>query len=194
MASDGHKIVAVSDSSGAVYCAKGLDLDLLLAAKEQGKSVVSTAGNKGHEAISADELVAVDCDVLAPSAMENMIHVDNAASIQTKLIVELANGPVTPEADKILEEKGVIILPDILANAGGVTVSYFEWVQNRQGYYWTLEEIHERLKTIMEREGRAIWNHAKQHKVTVRSAAYVHALERLAQAIEAHGTQNYFSA
>ncbi len=193
MASDGHKIVAVSDSSGAVYCANGLDLDLLLKAKDQGKSVVSTAGSNGHEAISADELLAVDCDVLAPSAMENMIHVDNAASIKSKLIVELANGPVTPEADKILEQKGVIVLPDILANAGGVTVSYFEWVQNRQGYYWTLEEIHERLKTIMEREGRAIWNHAKQHKVTVRSAAYVHALERLAQAIEAHGTQNYFS-
>jgi len=93
------------------------------------------------------------------------------------------------------------LLPEILdkdvkvvANAGGVTVSYFEWVQNRQGYYWTLEEIHERLKTIMEREGRAIWNHAKQHNVTVRSAAYVHALQRLAQAIEAHGTQNDFAA
>ncbi len=123
-----------------------------------------------------------------------MIHADNAASIKAKLIVELANGPVTPEADEILANNGVIVLPDILANAGGVTVSYFEWVQNRQGYYWTLEEIHERLKTIMEREGRAIWNHAKQHKVTVRSAAYVHALQRLAQAIEAHGTQSDFTA
>ncbi|KAB2719988.1 Glu/Leu/Phe/Val family dehydrogenase [Brucella intermedia] len=192
MAGDGHKIVAVSDSSGAVYCASGLDLDLLMQAKEQGKSVVSTAGKNGHEAISADELLAVECDVLVPSAMENMIHADNAASIKARLIVELANGPVTPEADRILGENGVVVLPDILANAGGVTVSYFEWVQNRQGYYWTLEEIHERLKTIMEREGRAIWNHAKQHNVTVRSAAYVHALQRLAQAIEAHGTQSDF--
>lgn len=194
MASDGHKIVAVSDSSGAVYCANGLDLDILLEAKNANKSVVSIAGSNGHEAITASELVAVDCDVLVPSAMENMIHADNAGSIKAKLIVELANGPVTAEADKILAEKGVIILPDILANAGGVTVSYFEWVQNRQGYYWTLEEIHERLKTIMEREGRAIWNHAKQHGVSVRTAAYVHALERLAQAIEAHGTQNDFAA
>jgi len=194
MASDGHKIVAVSDSSGAVYCADGLDLDILLEAKNANKSVVSTAGRNGHEAVTASELVAVDCDVLVPSAMENMIHADNAGSIKAKLIVELANGPVTAEADKILAEKGVIILPDILANAGGVTVSYFEWVQNRQGYYWTLEEIHERLKTIMEREGRAIWNHAKQHGVSVRTAAYVHALERLAQAIEAHGTQNDFAA
>jgi len=194
MASDGHKIVAVSDSAGAVYCANGLDLDALLEAKAQNKSVVSTAGTNGHEAITADELLAAECDVLVPSAMENMIHEDNAASIKAKLIVELANGPVTPEADKILEEKGIVVLPDILANAGGVTVSYFEWVQNRQGYYWTLEEIHERLKTIMEREGRAIWNHAREHKVTVRSAAYVHALQRLAQAIEAHGTQSDFIA
>ncbi|MFP3786326.1 Glu/Leu/Phe/Val dehydrogenase, partial [Burkholderia sp. SIMBA_024] len=114
-------------------------------------SVVSTAGKNGHEAISADELLAAECDVLVPSAMENMIHADNAASIKARLIVELANGPVTPEADRILGENGVVVLPDILANAGGVTVSYFEWVQNRQGYYWTLEEIHERLKTIMER-------------------------------------------
>ena len=184
----------MSDSAGAVYCANGLDLDALLEAKAQNKSVVSTAGANGHEAITADELLAAECDVLVPSAMENMIHADNAASIKAKLIVELANGPVTPEADKILEEKGIVVLPDILANAGGVTVSYFEWVQNRQGYYWTLEEIHERLKTIMEREGRAIWNHAREHKVTVRSAAYVHALQRLAQAIEAHGTQSDFIA
>ncbi|MEN5275650.1 Glu/Leu/Phe/Val dehydrogenase [Brucella sp. TWI432] len=194
MASDGHKIVAVSDSSGAVYCADGLDLDALLEAKAQNKSVVSTAGTRGHEAITASELVAVDCDVLVPSAMENMIHAENAGSIKAKLIVELANGPVSAEADKILAANGTIVLPDILANAGGVTVSYFEWVQNRQGYYWTLEEIHERLKTIMEREGRAIWNHAKQHNVSLRTAAYVHALERLAQAIEAHGTQNDFAA
>lgn len=194
MAGDGHKIVAVSDSAGAVHCADGLDLDLLLAAKAEGKSVVTTAGQKGHAAITADELVAAECDVLVPSALENMIHEHNAASVRAKLILELANGPVTSEADAILAEKGVVVLPDILANAGGVTVSYFEWVQNRQGYYWTLEEIHERLKTIMEREGRAIWERSKNNGLTVRTAAYVHALERLAQAIEAHGTQNDFAA
>lgn len=194
MASDGHKIVAVSDSEGAVQSANGLDLDALFAAKKDGKSVASTAGQHGHEALSADDLVAVDCDVLVPSAMENMIHEGNAASIQAKLIVELANGPVTPEADDILAEKGVIVLPDILANAGGVTVSYFEWVQNKQGYYWTLEEIHQRLQTIMEREGRAIWELAKEKNFSVRTGAYVHALLRLAQAIEAHGTQSDFIA
>lgn len=123
-----------------------------------------------------------------------MIHADNAASVKAKLIVELANGPVTAEADIILQKNNIIILPDILANAGGVTVSYFEWVQNKQGYYWTLEEIHQRLKSIMENEGRAIWNLAKEKNISLRTAAYVYALLRLAKAIEAHGTQSYFIA
>jgi glutamate dehydrogenase (NADP+) len=132
--------------------------------------------------------------VLVPAAMEDMIHARNAGTVKAKLILELANGPVTPEADAILEKMGVIILPDILANAGGVTVSYFEWVQNRQCFYWELEEIHTRLRAIMEREGRAIWNVAKEKGVTMRTAAYVHALLRLSQAIEAHGTQSDFVA
>ena len=192
LASDGHKIVAVSDSEGAVYAAGGLDLDALFAAKNEGHSVVSTAGKNGHQALSADDLVGVECELLVPAALENMIHEDNAASVKAKLVLELANGPVTPEADEILAENGVIVLPDILANAGGVTVSYFEWVQNRQGYYWTVEEIHVRLRTIMEREGQAIWDISREKNVTMRTAAYVHALSRLAEAIEAHGTQNFF--
>ncbi|MGU3574351.1 Glu/Leu/Phe/Val family dehydrogenase [Brucellaceae bacterium C25G] len=191
---DGHKITAVSDSEGAVQCADGLNLQSLLAAKAEGKSVVSTVGQNGHQAMTAAELIAADCDILVPSAMENMVHEGNADSVRAKLIVELANGPLTAEADEILAKKGVIVLPDILANAGGVTVSYFEWVQNKQGYYWTLEEIHERLQTIMEREGRAIWQLAKEKNFSVRTGAYVHALLRLAQAIEAHGTQSDFIA
>lgn len=194
MAADGHVIVAVSDSSGAVYCDKGLNLQALYAAKNNGQSVVSTAGQHGHKEMTPDELLAVECDVLVPSAMENMIHADNAASIKAKLIVELANGPVTAEADAILEKNNVVILPDILANAGGVTVSYFEWVQNKQGYYWTLPEIHQRLKGIMESEGRAIWDLAQEKNISLRTAAYVYALLRLAQAIEAHGTQSDFMA
>src|SRR5690606_7916757 len=122
LAADGHKIVAVSDSGGAVYSSAGLHVDLLAEAKANGKSVVTTAGQGGHEVLAADALVGVDCDVLVPSAMENMIHEGNAAAIKAKLILELANGPVTPEADKLLAQKNVIVLPDILANAGGVTV------------------------------------------------------------------------
>ncbi|HRO50342.1 MAG TPA: Glu/Leu/Phe/Val dehydrogenase, partial [Hyphomicrobium sp.] len=193
-AGDGHKIVAVSDSSGAVKCATGLNVQKLLAAKANGQSVTSTAGQDGHELMSADDLVGVDCDILAPSALENMIHEGNAAQVKAKLVLELANGPVTSEADAILEKNGIIVLPDILANAGGVTVSYFEWVQNRQGFYWTLEEIHDRLKTIVEREGRAIWTTSREKNISMRTAAYVHALGRLADAIEAHGTQSFFTS
>ncbi len=189
---DGHKIVAASDSQGAVYSANGLHVDLLLEAKAHGRSVASTIGQGGHDHLDADKLVGVDCDLLVPSALENMIHAGNAASIKAKLVLELANGPITTEADEILAKKNVVVLPDILANAGGVTVSYFEWVQNRQGFYWTLEEIHDRLRTIMEREGRAIWDLSREKGISARTAAYVHALGRLAEAIEAHGTQNFF--
>jgi glutamate dehydrogenase (NADP+) len=194
LAGDGHTIVAVSDSGGAVHAAEGLDLDALMAAKNDGHSVVHTAGRNGHQAIAADELVGVECDVLVPAALENMIHKHNAHSVKARLVLELANGPVTPEADGILAERNVVVLPDILANAGGVTVSYFEWVQNKQGYYWELEEIHTKLRTIMEREGRAIWQLSVDRGTTPRTAAYVHALNRLAEAIEAHGTQSYFDS
>jgi len=193
LGSDGYKIVAVSDSKGAIYCSAGLDVGKLLAAKGQG-SITSLAGSDGISALPADDLVAVDCELLVPAALEDMIHEGNAASVKARVVLELANGPVTPEADEILAKKNVLVLPDILANAGGVTVSYFEWVQNRQGYYWPIEEVHERLKTMMEREGDAIWALAQDKGITLRSAAYVHALSRLASAIEAHGTQQFFTS
>ena len=194
LAGDGHKIVAVSDSQGAIYSENGLDIDRLIEAKNSGHAVSSTAGQNGHEFLAANDLVAVDCDLLVPAALESMIHEDNANDVKAKLVLELANGPITPEADEILNRNGVVVLPDILANAGGVTVSYFEWVQNRQGFYWTIEEIHERLRAIMEREGRAIWELSRERNITMRTAAYVHALSRLAEAIEAHGTQNFFES
>lgn len=194
LAADGHKIVAVSDSEGAVYSGAGLHVDLLLDAKANGKPVSSTVGTSGHEKIGPDELVAVDSDLLVPAALENMIHDGNAASVKAKLVLELANGPVTPEADEILARQGTVVLPDILANAGGVTVSYFEWVQNRQGFYWPVEDIHDRLKTILEREGREVWNVSREKQVTMRTAGYVHALGRLPEAIEAHGTQSFFTS
>ncbi|HZH53912.1 MAG TPA: Glu/Leu/Phe/Val dehydrogenase [Microvirga sp.] len=193
LGTDGYRIVAVSDSKGAVHCGTGLDVGKLLAAKRQG-SVTSLAGSDGVSALPADELVGVDCELLVPAALEDMIHEDNAASVKARVVVELANGPITPEADESLKARNVVVLPDILANAGGVTVSYFEWVQNRQGYYWPVEEVHGRLKAMMEREGDAVWTLAQDKGITLRSAAYVHALSRLAGAIEAHGTQQFFTS
>lgn len=193
-AADGHKIVAVSDSKGAIHKAGGLDVAALLAGKNAGSSVTDLAARLGATVIPADALISVEADLLVPAALEEMIHAGNAASIKAKVVLELANGPITSEADTILTERGVVVLPDILANAGGVTVSYFEWVQNRQGFYWDLEEIHARLLKMMEREGRAVWDIASSRTVSVRTAAYIHALGRLATAIEAHGTQPFFTS
>ena len=193
LGNDGYRIVAVSDSRGAIHNPSGIDIDRLFAAKKQG-SVTSLVGTDGISALSADDLVSVDCELLVPAALEDMIHEGNAGGVKARVVLELANGPITPEADGILAAKDVIVLPDILANAGGVTVSYFEWVQNRQGYYWPVEEVHTRLKTMMEREGDAVWALARDRGISLRSAAYVHALSRLAGAIEAHGTQQFFTS
>lgn len=189
----GYKIVAVSDSRHGIHADVGIPFERLMEAK-QSTGLANLAGSDGIAAIVPDEIVGIDCEILVPAALENLIHADNAESVKAKVVLELANGPVSPEADELLNAKGVAVLPDILANAGGVTVSYFEWVQNRQGYYWTIAEIHERLKASMEAEGRAIWDCAGAHGITLRSAAYVHALGRLAEAIEAHGTQQFFTS
>lgn len=189
----GYKIIAVSDSRVAVGASDGLDFGALLEAKRTS-GLQSLAGTNGITTIDPHAIISVDCDILVPAALENLIHRDNASDVRAKVVLELANGPLTPEADDILAVKNVIVVPDILANAGGVTVSYFEWVQNRQGYYWTVSEIHDRLKASMEAEGRAIWSLAACRGISMRSAAYVHALQRLAEAIEAHGTQQFFTS
>lgn len=192
---DGWRVIAVADTKGAVYCEQGLDPEKLAAAKKKTGSVVSYAdespGDEVQE-ISADDMFALDCDLIIPAAMEDQITADNAGAIRAPVILELANGPVTSAADAILEKNGVRVIPDILANAGGVTVSYFEWVQNRQGYYWTEEEVQKKLRPIMERESSAVWEMAQQKQITLRTAAYVLGLERLTAAIKAHGTQSYF--
>jgi glutamate dehydrogenase (NADP+) len=192
---DGWKILAVSDTGGAVYDANGLDPRKVLEAKQQHGSVTGyarEAAGSDIRILDRDEMFALDCDLLVPAAMEGQIDNNNAASIRASVILELANGPVTSGADEILEKNGVQVIPDILANAGGVTVSYFEWVQNRQGYYWTEDEVQNKLRPIMERESSAVWRMAQKKQITLRTAAYVLALERLAAAIEAHGTQAYF--
>lgn len=187
------QIIALADSRGAIHHPDGINLDAALQAKQDSGSVYSLAGTEGIQPISLDELIALECELLVPAALEDQINAENAASVQAQVILELANGPSTVSAGKILAQNKVRVLPDILANAGGVTVSYFEWVQNRQGYYWTLDEVHERLRTIMERESRSVWDIAEDKRITLRTAAYVHALSRLSQAIEAHGTQAYFA-
>ena len=191
---DGYKIVGISDSRGAITSADGLDPLAVLEVKNAKGSVVDYAQTGRATVIDPDALLGVECEVLVPAALEDQIHEGNAGAIKARVVLELANGPITSQADAILDGKGVIVLPDILANAGGVTVSYFEWVQNRQGYYWTVEEVHSRLKTIMEAEGRNVWDISRDKKVSMRTAAYVHALQRLSDAIAAHGTQSYFTA
>ncbi|MBP2314373.1 Glu/Leu/Phe/Val family dehydrogenase [Azospirillum soli] len=188
---DGYRIVGLSDSRGAIVCEDGLDPLAVQAAKERGGSV--TAYTEGGARVANEtELLSMNCEVLVPAALEDQIHKGNAGCIRARIVLELANGPVTPDADRILEKAGAIVLPDILANAGGVTVSYFEWVQNRQGYYWSLNEIHDRLRTIMETEGRRVWDMRSAKGISMRTAAYAHALERLSSAIAAHGTQPFF--
>jgi glutamate dehydrogenase (NADP+) len=187
---DGWKILAVADTRGAVYSPDGLDPARLQQVKDETGSVV---GYEGAQVLTRDEMFALDCDLLVPAALEDQITEHNAGLIKAPVILELANGPITASADPILEQKGILVLPDILANAGGVTVSYFEWVQNRQGFYWTEEEVQQRLKPIMERESIAVWQMAQAKNIPLRTAAYVLGLERLSSAIRAHGTQTYFT-
>lgn len=189
---DGHRIVAVSDSRGAIANPDGLNPAEVLEAKRRGGSVLAYADGGKAKAIDPDMLIAADCDILVPAALENQITSKNVDRVRARIILELANGPVTPTADRQLRDMNVLVLPDILANAGGVTVSYFEWVQNRQGYYWTLDDVRTKLRAIMEAEGRNIWQVGQSKNIDLRTAAYVVALERLANAIEAHGTQPFF--
>ena len=132
-------------------------------------------------------------DILIPAALEGQITEENASNINAATIVEIANGPVTPKADAILDEKGILIVPDILANAGGVTVSYFEWVQNKSGLYWSESDVHQRLHEIMSREFQTLYTFSNEKSIPMRTAAYAHALNRIGKAIESKGTQTYFS-
>ncbi len=197
---DGYRIVAVSDSKGGVYRREGFDVPSLIHSKKESKRVQavycegSVCEMVPAEQISNKEIMELDVDILIPAALENVIRVDNVEEVQAKIIVEVANGPTTSKADAVLAEKGVLVVPDILANAGGVTVSYFEWVQNRNGLYWTLEEVHERLLKIMKQEFNTVYDLMLEKKISMRMAAYAHALNRLNDAIAAQGTQSYFSA
>ena len=161
-------------------------------ATREAKAETGRIADSG-KAVSNEELLELDVDVLVPAALENVITKRNASKIRASVVLELANGPTTPEADAALHEREILVVPDILANAGGVTVSYFEWTQNKTGYYWTLEEVHERLRTIMSREFGGAHALMLEHKIPMRTATYARALKRLAEAMEATGTQRMFA-
>ncbi|HXK61670.1 MAG TPA: Glu/Leu/Phe/Val dehydrogenase [Acidobacteriota bacterium] len=178
------KIIAVSDSKGAVFCENGFDPHRAIDHKQRTGSVVGLAGT---ETIPGDALLTLDCDILIPAALENVITPCVANSINAKIIAEAANGPTVPEADCILEQKGIFVLPDILANAGGVTVSYFEWVQNNSGFYWTEDEVNARLKQIIVNAFEEVLLASQKYKVSMRRAAWARALDRVVEALRVRG-------
>jgi glutamate dehydrogenase/leucine dehydrogenase len=180
----GAKIVAASDTKGGIINLKGIDPKKLVEHKEKTGSVVGFPGSKK---ISNEELLELDVDILVPAALENQITEANAANVKAKVIGECANGPTTPGADKILYKKGVLVLPDILANAGGVTVSYFEWVQGLYWFWWSEEEVNKRLEAIMVDAFEAVYKISKEKKINMRQAAYVVAMGRVTEATKLRG-------
>ncbi|MFA5842639.1 MAG: Glu/Leu/Phe/Val dehydrogenase [Candidatus Gracilibacteria bacterium] len=185
----GFKVVGVSDSRGGLACAEGIAVEEVLAYKEAKGTLEGCAKTaKGScKYITNEELLELDCDVLSLAAIENQVTKDNAPRLKCKLILELANGPTTPEADEILTQRGIPVIPDILANAGGVTVSYFEWVQNQMALYWSAEEVQKRLQDIMIPSTRAVVETADAYKCTLREAAFIVAIKRIADAMKARG-------
>jgi len=183
----GYKIVALSDSKSGVYNPNGLDPDTMLRCKlEEGsldKCIYLETEKKYHDAISNADLLKLDVDLLVPAARENQITKDNADAVKAKAIIEMANGPTTPEADSILKEKNVMLVPDILANAGGVTVSYFEWLQNKRNEEWSLEKVNTELKKVMQTAFRSVLRTAKEYGVDMRTAALINAVKRIHSAM-----------
>ncbi|GAB4345293.1 MAG: glutamate dehydrogenase [Desulfobulbaceae bacterium] len=195
----GFKIVAIADSRGTIFSETGLDPDAVMAHKQQHRDVRSMVYCDGsvcdiqrYRKITVEELLELDVDILALAALENQVREDNADRVQARLILEVANGPVTSAADAILAEKGITVLPDVLVNAGGVTASYFEWVQNRGGLYWEEEEVNRRLEQKMNREADTIFDLAAEKGVSLRTAAYLIGVQRIAGAITEQGTREYF--
>ena len=184
LSADGFKIVAVSDSRGGIVNMDGLDVEAVAAHKAGTRAV---AGFTGAQDISNDEILELDVDILVPAALENVITESNAGNVKAKLIVELANGPTTPGGDEILNSNGVVVCPDILSNAGGVTVSYFEQVQNSFNYYWTEEEVLAKLEPLMIDAFNRVWENKEKYNTDMRTAAFVSSIERVAQAMKDRG-------
>ncbi|MCG8509643.1 MAG: Glu/Leu/Phe/Val dehydrogenase [Rhodospirillales bacterium] len=189
---DGYQIVAISDSKSAIYDPDGMNPHQVLDHRQKTGQVAGAPTNGNSKELNNAELLECDCDVLVPGALENQIVDVNAERIRARVVLELANGPTTPLADKVLAERGITVIPDILANAGGVTVSYFEWAQNRAGYYWREDEIQRRLRRFIEPEALNIWDIKQNKDVDMRTAAYILALERIGTAVSARGTRKFF--
>jgi glutamate dehydrogenase/leucine dehydrogenase len=184
LAEDGCKLIAISDSQGGIYQPKGLDVERVLQYKKDRGNLL---GFPGAQPISNQDLLELECDFLIPSALGGVIHKMNVDRIKAKMIVEAANSPTTTTADEILEKRNIPVIPDILANAGGVTVSYFEWTQNLQQHSWTKEQVNSDLKQIMDRSYQEVSKVARENKVSPRVAAYMIAIERVTQATKLRG-------
>ncbi len=199
LAADGYKVVAVSDSQGAIYMPQGLDIEGCIQAKNATRQLQavycesSVCAAAEAQKLTNAQLLELDVDILIPAAMENQITQDNAARVAADYIVEVANGPITPQADTILSDNGKMVIPDVLANAGGVTVSYFEWVQNQSGISWDLQEIRRKLQSTMSTAFENVYNMTNSNKVNMRIASYAHALQVLSAAIEAQGTHGFYA-
>ena len=180
----GYKIIAVSDSQGMTVNCMGLDIEDVKKFKEKTGTV---AGYQGGEDLKTPHCMSQDADIFIPAALENSITLENVQSIKAKLIVELANGPITPEADAVLAKKNILVVPDILANAGGVAVSYFEQVQNAYGYYWKEDEVLAKLEELMTSAFKKVWEEKMRHSTTMRMGAYVLAVKRVAEAMKDRG-------
>lgn len=182
---DGAKIVAFSNTDVAIYNENGIDMEAVIKDYEENGRIVE---NKGYgKDFTNEELLELEVDVLAPCALENQITSENADRIKAKVITEGANGPTTPEADEILYKKGIVVIPDILANAGGVVVSYFEWVQNLQGYYWSFDEVQKKEDTVLSNAFEDVWSIADEFKVDLRNAAYMSSIRRIEKAMKFRG-------
>lgn len=179
----GAKIIGISDAYGGLHDENGLDIDYLLDRRDSFGTVTKLF----NDTISNEELLELDCDILVPAAIENQITEENAHNIRAGIVVEAANGPTTLEATKILTERGILLVPDVLASSGGVTVSYFEWVQNNQGYYWTEEEVEEKLEKILVNSFQNVYDTAQTRRVDMRLAAYMVGVRKMAEACRFRG-------
>jgi glutamate dehydrogenase (NAD(P)+) len=184
LAEDGAIIIAVSDTHGGIFSPKGFNPTSVFLYKQEHGSVV---GFPGTDQITNEQLLELECDILVPAALESVITAENAGRIKAKMIAEAANGPTTPEADEILYNKGIMVLPDILANAGGVTVSYFEWAQNIEGYYWAEDDVNEKLEKVMKRSFKDVFETAENNNVNMRIGAYMLAIGRVAEVTQLRG-------